>query len=197
MKMKEIGCFKTNQNQRTELLDIKLNIPNDNYVQKTKRQHNLHKQTLESPLTDQRNLPLNINKIVNVLIKQKSCFGKIAEYILANSENRSKRRASTTKKQKVKENKHYIYNEYFPLFSKANHTNFGRKFINLLATDFSQPQTFQQKNVKLSYCCFPNYKNVMQQHNTKTLHQTPKHQQIQQKPNAAYNARCTRKLKLP
>ena len=80
------------------------------------------------------------------------------------------------KREKKKTRKRNIL-WFNPPFSKNVKTNVGKKFMNLIRKHFPADHKFHKifnfNNIKISYSCTPNIKNVIQQHNSKNL-QSPK-----------------------
>ena len=74
-----------------------------------------------------------------------------------------------------------------PPFSKNVQTNIGREFLNLIEKCFPPNhklrKLFNRNNLKLSYSCTPNIKQIIDGHNKKILRQnTPSEEKITLKP---------------
>ena len=93
---------------------------------------------------------------------------------------------STARKRKRQRN--IIW--FNPPFSRNVKTNMGREFLNLIAKCFPANHKFRtlfnKNNLKLSYSCSPNLKQIIDGHNKTILRQNPQSEDETPPPNPAF-----------
>ena len=80
-------------------------------------------------------------------------------------------------KKTIKTKRKEIITLFNPPYSKSVKTNNGRLFINLISKRFppnhKYVKVFNKNPMKLSYCCMPNIRSIVNGHNKKVLQPKP------------------------
>jgi hypothetical protein len=131
------------------------------------------------PPTILNNIPLSVNKRLSDISSDFDSFNDAAplyQRALTQSgyQHTLTYAPSTTPNNRALRNRTRNIVWYNPPYSKNVSTNIGLKFLKLIDEEFATDKSvlhkiFNRNNVKVSYCCMPNVKQILDGHNKATL----------------------------
>ena len=163
-----------------DFLDVNLDLANDTFRPFRKKNSTLsyvHKSS-NHPQHIKAALPKMIENRLNSLSKNQSVFDDAKpDYERALKKSGYHQQlvyettpAITVKKNRTRRKRCTFYN---PPYCQSTKTNIGRLFLELIDKHFDKDsyyhQIFNRSTVKLSHCCMPNVKKIIQSHNKRIL----------------------------
>lgn len=180
--MKELGFKITLDigNTKTDFLDVSLDLAHDSYRPFRKPNSNLCYIHHESnhPTHIKKALPSMIEKRLNRLSKNKQVFDEAKpdyERALRSSGFNQKLayETNTAAKPKKSRNRKRRVIFYNPPYCRSVKTKIGSIFIDLVEKHFGDDHVFGKifnpSTVKISFCCMPNVKSILNTHNKKVI----------------------------
>ena len=170
-----------------DFLDITFDLQNNLYKPYNKPNSNPRYVNINSnhPPCILREIPKSVEKRINNNSCNKEVFDKSSKYynnILSSSGYKEKINYSNKNQKNNNNNKNRKRNIIWfnPPYSKNVKTNVGAMFLKLLRKHFPKNhkynKIFNKNNVKVSYSCMPNMKQIINSHNKKILN-TPNQNQ--------------------
>ncbi|XP_061900734.1 uncharacterized protein LOC133648549 [Entelurus aequoreus] len=184
--------------QTVNFLDVTFNLRNNSYQPFTKPNTTLqyvHHDSNHPPTTTKR-IPTGINKRLSMLSSSKAEFDKATPpYQKALDEcgyNFTLTYEPTPRNQpKSRKRNNIIW--YNPPYSKNVSTNIGHKFLTLIDKHFPKGNTlrkvFNKNNIKLSYSCMNNMRQIISNHNKAIEKEPPATRQNDSKTDKGCNCR--------
>jgi hypothetical protein len=164
---------------KTDFLDVTLDLYNDTFRPFRKPNSSLsyiHKSS-NHPFHIKTVLPYMVEDRLRSLSKCEAEFDNAApiyDHALKKSGYQHKLTFSattTTEKKRRNRKRKCIY--YNPPYCQSAKTNIGKSFLNLIDKHFGKDHDFHhlfnRSTVKISYCCMPNAKSIIQSHNKRIL----------------------------
>ena len=180
--MKELG-FKITLDvgsTRTDFLDVSLDLANDSFrpFRKPNGRLSYIHQDSNHPAHIKKTLPIMIEKRLCRLSKNQQVFDETRpdyERALGMSGYNKKlsfktQSTSEARKPRSRKRRCIFFN---PPFCRSVKTKIGGAFLRLIDKHFGEDhifnKIFNRSTVKISFCCMPNIKNIINAHNKKTL----------------------------
>ena len=188
--------------QRTDFLDIALNLKLEKYWPYRKNSNRpLYIHSQSNHLIILKQLPAMIEKRVSNISCNSDEFNKakpLYEEALKNSGNQSALNFSPPRMPKPKNNRTRNIIWFNPPYSNHTKTNIGKQFTQLIIKHFPKNhklnKVLNKNNIKISYSCMPNMKNIISGHNNKILAESQPVQEMpyncRNKENCPLNGKC-------